>query len=266
MPEKPINRNKETSDIDLQEKQKMFESCMEEFFGVDKDILTKIQERVLFCKGHVRFFMHPVALESVEPVSEGDHKKVLDVFIETLFQNQNNPKAALTFLLLPEEYSAKDVSNLEQIIGKKLSEIGCLVINTRGDTGNLSLRYFDLFVKYKKLFSIPDEMLDSKKPDKHAILWICFGMLLSFYSIRSGTCYGGFIGLSHDSILEDINKETDRCLGIFIKAMRYLGKLQLDISNHVVYKDGLTRENFKEAGGKLKDTGKAGAGNEYSIQ
>jgi hypothetical protein len=263
--EKPIGGNKETPDINIQEKQKMFESCMEEFFGVDKDTLTKMQERVLSCKGHVRFFMHPVALDSVEPVSEGDHEKVLSVFIETLSQNKNNPKSALTLLLLPERYSAQAVNNLEKIIGKKLSEIGCLVVNTLGDTGNLSLRYFDLFVKYKKLFSIPDEMLDSKKPDKHAILWICFGMLLSFYSIRSGTCYGGFIGLSHDSILEDVNKETDRCLGIFINAMRYLGKLQLDISNHVVYKDGLTRESFKEAGGKLKDTGKVGIGNEYSV-
>lgn len=240
------------------EMQKMFESCMEEFFGVDRVALTKLQERVLSCRGHVRFFMHPVALSSVEPISEGDHHKVLNVFIETLFQNKNNQKTSLIFLLLPESYSSQVVEDLEYKIGKKMSELGCLVIDTHGDKGNISLKYFDLFVKYRKLFNIPDEILGANNPDKHAIVWICLGMLLHLYLVESGTCYGGFLGLGSDFNYQDVNKGIDRCLGIFVKYMRYFGKLKLDISNHVVYKDGLTRQLLRENGGILKDTGRAG--------
>lgn len=219
--------------------------------NLTKPELNFLSKRIKEVKGHIRVIMHPYALgvEFNTFVS-----RTLGQHMATVSRPESSGVIAPTFIFVEDYLLTMYKETLEKVAGVDLTKLGIILIPTFLDQGRPSddfLKIGDEFEKkyYGKTLKFNGPIRKKEEQD----------MIKSFYflinvfriiGVKSVTASGGFIGGMplHEA-------EMDRCLGSLVEFLRK-GDIKVDISKHVKYKDGLSRDVLRDTGVPLKETNK----------
>ena len=212
-------------------------------FNISQTEVENLHRLIREYDGHLNVVMHPNTILHMETSKEIFTNFFIDLLSKHISQLHSSSVVppSPTILFMDEEFATRFLDHLEKRVGARLSDAGIYIIMTKFDYGVPNDQFERDFTEFETDI---DHNLRGNIEDEHLRRWFALTRVFGLLGVKSITASGGFIG-AYPLEQSDIN----RCLGDFIKNMRM--SFPVDISEHSIYKDGLSREYLKSVGYEL---------------
>ncbi len=216
-----------------------------EVLGISGEETRRLMKRIADTGGHIRVVMHPNSIEQPPGSLDKNAYKNFLAHLSKLFMQhaERHGSTCPTFLCVDRGeiiFKKGDGSIVHQ---REFAPLGLYVLQTEQDSGQPAR----VVTEAVKEYLLADNNRSLPAAEKHVEAWSSLGLLFRFLGVHSMTVSGGYVGAEA--------MKASRCLGAFIRVMRHFG-YKVDISNSVVYRDGVTRNTLKYLDIPLKETGK----------